>query len=185
MLALAETIHKGGDSLVQLCAKANGRIAGNADLEWLQGMFSSLGMTPRDVLKLDHLKEQYYHDDGTFVFELMLWDGLDRVLRPYDLMYIDSLEDVPYFICNFNLKNPRGVMELAATIKLRDLLWAARQLPLSSPSLDHHIFGMTSICAIFVPRWTTENWVRLLLKGFCALETFSWDPKGLATKSAR
>ena len=35
-------------------------------------MFSSLGMTPRDVLKLDHLKEQYYHDDGTFVFELML-----------------------------------------------------------------------------------------------------------------
>ena len=146
-------------------------------LGWLQGMFWSLIISKSStIMMMGHLCLSWCFAS---------WDGLDQVLRPCDLMYIDSLEDVPYFICNFNLKNPRGVMELAATIKLRDLLWAARQLPLSSPSLDHHIFGMTSICAIFVPRWTTENWVRLLLKGFCALETFSWDPKGLATKSAR
>ena len=64
---------------------------------------------------------------------------LDSELCAEDHVHFDSMHDSPFFIGDFNKKRPTGQMELAATVMLRDLIWAYNNIVFVSPTYYWHV----------------------------------------------
>ena len=97
----------------------------------------SFSIARKDVLSMKHLTEQYC-EETTLSFELMHRSQLDLELCAEDRVHFDSMHDSPFFIGDFNKKRPTGQMELAATVMLRDLIWAYNNIVFVSPTYYWH-----------------------------------------------
>ena len=97
----------------------------------------SYSIARKDVLSMNHLTEQY-GEETTLSFELMHRNQLDSELCTEDRVHFDSMHDSPFFIGDFNKKRPTGQMELAATVMLRDLIWADNNLVFVGPTYYWH-----------------------------------------------
>ena len=58
---------------------------------------------------------------------------LDDHLSKADLVYFVSMDGTPYLIGDYKKEKPTGVMEPAATVKLRDLIWLDNEYLLAGP----------------------------------------------------
>ena len=97
----------------------------------------SYSIARKDVLSMNHLTEQYC-EETTLSFQLMHRSQLDSELCTEDRVHFDSMHDSPFFIGDFNKKRPTGQMELAATVMLRDLIWAYNNIVFVSPTYYWH-----------------------------------------------
>ena len=98
----------------------------------------SYSIARKDVLSMNHLTEQYC-EETTLSFQLMHRSQLDSELCTEDRVHFDSMPDSPFFIGDFNKKRPTGQMELAATVMLRDLIWADNNLVFVGPTYYWHV----------------------------------------------
>ena len=74
------------------------------------------------TFKLDHLFSQY-NAPTDIVFQLIHKDHLSANLCSKDLVHYVKLAGPPYFVGDYNKKKPVGLMELAATVQMQDLIW--------------------------------------------------------------
>ena len=97
-----------------------------------------LSISEKDVLKLDHLDEQYEDHQQELPFQLMHRSQLSSKLCQDDLVYFEKIHDHPYFIGDFNKARPTGEMDLAVTIMLRDLVWVDSEFFFAGPTYYWH-----------------------------------------------
>jgi len=114
-----------------------------------------LSISEGDVLGLDHLFAQY--KAGVIPFQVMHRGQLDPKLIPGDHVYFEKIHGEPYFIGDFNRKKPTGQMDLAATVMLRDLLWADSEFLFVGPLYYWHDQYLSEIRTRKEPRNATLN----------------------------
>lgn len=91
-----------------------------------------------EELKLDHLIPQYPEEQTPIEFEMMHRSKLDPGLSTEDTVYFMNMESAPYFIGDFMKSRPNGEYELAATVRLRDLVWIDAEYFLAGPEYFWH-----------------------------------------------
>ena len=64
-----------------------------------------LSISQKDVLRLDHLVEQY-EDGQAITFQLMHRSQLDPKICPHDRVHFEKIHGQPYFIGDFNKAKP-------------------------------------------------------------------------------
>ena len=115
LAALVECLGASGPAY----ALAVGKIIGDA--EFLKRHNIVPGTTT--VLKFDHLLEQYPDESAPIEFMVMHKRELDKRLSKNDAVHFVAVDGAPYFIGDFNKAHPTGVLEPAATVKMRDIIW--------------------------------------------------------------
>ena len=96
-----------------------------------------LSISGKNVLHFDHLAAQY--DAKQLIsFQLMHRSQLDPKLSPEDHVFFVEMHGQPYFIGDFNKTKPSGEMDLAATVMLRDLVWADSEFLFAGPPYYWH-----------------------------------------------
>ena len=96
-----------------------------------------------EVLTFDHLIQQYPDQQTPIQFEMLHRSKLDPSLCKDDSVHFTGMEGPPYFMGDYKRPHPRGLYELAATVRMRDLVWCNDQYLLVGPEyywdqyLDH------------------------------------------------
>ena len=116
------------------CAQALGKILGDPDFLRKHNIVPG----PSTVLKLDHLLEQYPDEHAPIQFEVMHKRELDERMSNSDSVHFVAVDGAPYFIGDFNKARPTGVLELAATVILRDIIWIDDEYIMSGPKYFWH-----------------------------------------------
>jgi len=130
LAAFAECIGESGHAYAQ----AMGKIIGNPSFL----IKHKIVPCPSNVLTFDHLVEQYPDERAPIEFEVMHKRELDERLSKCDLVHFVAVENAPYFIGDFNRKRPTGVLELAATVKMRDIIWLDDEHVMAGPVYFWH-----------------------------------------------
>jgi hypothetical protein len=115
-------------------AQALGKICGDGSFLKRHNIVSG----PSTVLSIDHLKDQYCDPSAPIAFEIMHKDELDHCMSKMDELYFVSMEGAPYFIGDFNKTQPTGVLEPAATVKVRDIIWLDEDHVIAGPEYFWH-----------------------------------------------
>lgn len=101
---------------------AMSRIAGVGSHELFGEKTEMATSVCNDAFKLDHLFAQY-ENDAVINFQLKKKDDLDPHLSSKDTVHYVKIAGPPYFVSDYNKKRPTGLMELAVTVQLVDLIW--------------------------------------------------------------
>jgi hypothetical protein len=118
----------------QACAQALGKVIG--DPAFLKKHNIVAG--PSTVLRFDHLVEQYPDESTPIEFVVMHKSELDERMSKLDSVYFVAIDGAPYFIGDFNRARPTGVLELAATVKMRDIIWLDEENVIAGPEYFWH-----------------------------------------------
>ena len=110
-----------------------------------------LSISQKDVLRLDHLVEQY-EDGQAITFQLMHRSQLDPKICPHDRVRFEEIHGQPYFIGDFNKTKPTGEMDIAATVKMSDVVWADSEFIFVGPSYYWHDQYLSELQTSKVPR---------------------------------
>jgi hypothetical protein len=111
------------------CAQAMGKILGDPDFLTKHNIVPGA----RTVLKFDHLLEQYPDEHAPIEFDIMHKRELDERMSNSDAVHFVAVDGAPYFIGDFNRARPTGVLELAATVILRDIIWIDEEFVMTGP----------------------------------------------------
>jgi len=130
LAAFAECLSASGPT----CAQAVGKILGDPDFLTKHNIVPG----PSTVLKLDHLLEQYPDERAPIEFEIMHKRELDERMSNSDAVHFVAVDGAPYFIGDFNKARPTGVLELAATVILRDIIWIDEEYVMAGPKYFWH-----------------------------------------------
>jgi hypothetical protein len=130
LAAFAECFGASGQS----CAQALGKVIG--DPAFLKKHNIVAG--PSTVLRFDHLVEQYPDESAPIEFVVMHKSELDERLSKVDSVHFIAIDGAPYFIGDFNRARPTGVLELAATVKMRDIIWLDEENVMAGPEYFWH-----------------------------------------------
>ena len=101
------------------CAQAVGKILGDPDFRTKHGITPG----PSTVLKFDHLIDQYPDQSVPIVFNVMHKDELCDRLEKGDAVHFVGIDGSPYFLGDYMNARPTGILDLAATVKMRDIVW--------------------------------------------------------------
>jgi hypothetical protein len=113
LLALAEAMAASSTRYGQAMA----RIIGCPDF---RSRFKSAKI---EVLAFDHLVQQYPDQQTPIEFEMLHRSKLHPSLCKDDVVHFVGLEGAPYFMGDYKRTHPKGNYELAATVRMRDLVW--------------------------------------------------------------
>jgi len=130
LAAFAECIGESGHAYAQ----AMGKIIGDPNFLIKHTIVPS----PSNVLTFNHLVEQYPDERTPIEFQVMHKRELDERLSKCDLVHFVAVENAPYFIGDFNRKRPTGVLELAATVKMQDIVWLDEEHVMAGPVYFWH-----------------------------------------------
>ena len=115
LAAFAECYAESGPT----CAQAVGKILGDPDFR------TKYGIAPGSstILKFDHLTEQYPDPSAPIQFNVMHKDELCDRLEKSDAVHFVEIDGSPYFLGDYMNARPTGILDLAATMKMRDIVW--------------------------------------------------------------
>ena len=138
-------------------AQALGKILGDPDF------LTKHNMAPAAVLKFDHLVEQYPDESDTLEFKVMHKRELDDRLSKADDVHFVAVDGTPYFIGDFKKARPTGVLELAITVKLRDIVWLDEEHVIAGPQYFWHDQYLDEIRTSYEARSKTRATIQRIL----------------------
>ena len=100
-------------------AQAMGKILGDPDFLRKHDIVPG----PTTVLKMDHLTDQYPDPSAPLEFNVMHKDELCDRLEKGDAVHVIGIDGSPYLLGDYLSARPTGILDLAATMKMRDIIW--------------------------------------------------------------
>jgi len=144
-------------SLGPTWAQALGKILGDPDF------VTKHNVAPSAVLRFDHLVEQYPNESDPLEFKVMHKRELDERLAKADVVHFIAVDGNPYFIGDFKKARPTGVLELATTVRLRDIVWLDEEHVIAGPQYFWHDQYLDEIRTSYEARSKTQATIQRIL----------------------